>query len=84
MTARIDPPCDVAQPADLSVFDPHLLSHCPECGHGTLCSPALCSRRIALRREQLHARLRESVRMLDGASNVYDIAHARSARAGRR
>jgi hypothetical protein len=81
MTHVPEMPADCPQPADLSVFDPHLLSHCPECGHGTLCSPALCSRRIALRREQLHARLAQSVRLLDGDATVVDLASVRARRA---
>jgi hypothetical protein len=59
--------------------DPHLATECPECRHGLRCSPALCNRR-----RELHARLAESVRMLNGASNVIELSHARSARAGRR
>jgi hypothetical protein len=35
--------------ADLALFDPHLASECPECGHGHICSPALCSRKHPVR-----------------------------------
>jgi hypothetical protein len=66
--------------ADLSVFDPHLLSHCPECGHGSICSPALCTRRQALHRGQLRARLEASVRLLQGDGRVVDLAAERRRR----
>lgn len=79
-------PSDSPQPADLHLTplaanvvrgagDPHLATDCPECGNGTRCSPALCNRR-----RELHARLAESVRVLDGASNVIDMAAARRSR----
>jgi hypothetical protein len=65
-------PCDT-EPAPTR--DPHLATDCPECGNGRICSPALCNRR-----RELHARLAESLRMLDGTSNVVSMAEARRAR----
>lgn len=48
--------------------------------HDCGCSKSLCPV-CNPRRSELHARLRESVRMLDGASNVIDMARARERRA---
>jgi hypothetical protein len=69
-------PCDTEPPSD----DPHLATDCPECGHGTICSPALCTRRQALQRGQLRARLEASVRLLQGDGRVVDLAEFRRGR----
>jgi hypothetical protein len=60
--------------------DPHLATDCPECENGRRCSPALCTRRQALHRGQLRARLEASVRLLQGDGRVVDLAAERVAR----
>jgi hypothetical protein len=71
-------PCDT-EPS-VAVFDEHLRTECPECENGRRCSPALCTRRQALHRGQLRARLEASVRLLQGDGRIVDLAAERVAR----
>lgn len=54
-TDLVELPCDCEPTFDPALFDPHLRAACPECGHGMICSPALCSRNRP--RRKLHVAL---------------------------
>jgi hypothetical protein len=72
----VELPCDTEPP---SVMQPS-----PAFRHADGCLSTVSAPLCECKRPSLTARLHASVAMLDGASNVVDIAHARSARAGRR